>query len=113
MRRVPYRFRAPLWQTPPPGSWHFITLPADLADEIDERTAGRQGGFGSVKVQVTLGGSVWLTSIFPSTEQGSFVLPMKKAVRQAEQASVGDVLDLTLHLVGLEPLESATTKETP
>lgn len=100
---VPYRFGAILWQTPPPGSWHFITLPEDVADEIDHRTSGIQGGFGSVKVEVTIGGSVWLTSIFPSKEQGSYVLPVKKAVRIAEACEPGDDVTVELRIVGLEP----------
>ena len=39
-------------------------------------------GFGSVRVEATIGGSTWRTSIFPSDD--AYILPIKKAVREAE-----------------------------
>ncbi|TNU74103.1 DUF1905 domain-containing protein [Miniimonas arenae] len=100
---MPYRFDAPIWQTPPPGSWHFLTVPEEMADEIDRRTTGVQGGFGSVKVEVTIGGSTWLTSIFPSKQVASYILPLKRSVRSAEGCGAGDMVAVGLVLVGLEP----------
>jgi hypothetical protein len=35
-------------------------------------------------VRVTVGGTAWTTSVFPSDRDGGYVLPMKKKVRQAE-----------------------------
>lgn len=99
---MPYRFTATVWQTPPPGSWHFLTVPAGLSDEIDERTAGRQGGFGSVKVEVTIGATTWRTSVFPSREKAAFILPVKQAVRQAEGFGVDEDVLVELRVLGLE-----------
>lgn len=65
------------------GAWFFVSLPFDVTDAIDE-TGGPARGFGSVKVEVTIGGSTWRTSVFPSVEEKTFVLPVKKAVRVAE-----------------------------
>ncbi|MEC7590428.1 MAG: DUF1905 domain-containing protein [Actinomycetota bacterium] len=36
-----------------------------------------------------MGSSTWGTSIFPSKEMGSFLLPLKKPVRVAEGLGVG------------------------
>ncbi|MBN8882377.1 MAG: DUF1905 domain-containing protein [Salana multivorans] len=91
-----------MWKTPPPGVWHFLTVPPDLADEIDERTTGLQGGFGSVKVEVTIGATTWSTSIFPSKEAASFILPVKQAVRRAEDCEAGTDVVVSLVLVGFE-----------
>lgn len=96
-----YRFDAELW-TMNGGVWHMLTVPEAMSDEIDERTAGSQGGFGSVKVEVTIGSSTWTTSLFPSTEVGAYVLPVKKAVRAAQGCGEGDVVTVGLRLVGLE-----------
>jgi len=41
-------------------------------------------GFGSVRVNVTIGGSTWKTSLFPSKELGHYVLPIKASIRKAE-----------------------------
>ncbi len=89
------------WQGDGPSTWRFVTLPFDLTDEIDDLTTGRQGGFGSVKVEVTIGRTTWLTSVFPSKEQKSFILPVKAAVRKAEGLADGDTATITLRLVSL------------
>lgn len=94
-----YRFTAPLWEHHGEGSWHFVTLPHDVTDEIDEVTEGHQRGFGSVRVEVTVGDTTWRTSIFPDTKAASFVLPVRKAVRTAEGLEDGDDVAVTLELV--------------
>ena len=94
-----YRFSAPLWRWKGESPWHFVTLPFDQADEIDERTAHVQRGFGSVKVKVTVGGSTWSTSLFPATSEESYILPVKAAVRKAEALVEGGLVDVTLELV--------------
>ena len=96
-----FQFEAPLWkwQGDGPASWHFVTLPFDLTDDIDELTTGRQGGFGSVRVEVTIGCTTWTTSVFPSKEQQSFILPVKAAVRKAEGLADGVIAHVTLRLI--------------
>ena len=91
-------FEAEVWLWKSDGAWHFITLPEDVADEIEDVPMNR-GGFGSVRVEVTIGSSTWRTSIFPSKEHASFVLPIKKQVRQAQGLSVGDPCSVQLALV--------------
>ncbi len=90
-----YEFEATLWRWREDGAWHFLTLPQDVADEIDDRAAVR-AGFGSVKVEVTVGASTWRTSIFPSRDAESFILPVKKAVRVAEGCGEGDRIRVRL-----------------
>lgn len=99
---MPHTFDAPLWRTPPPNRWYFLTVPQVLSDEIDERTRGLQGGFGSVKVEVTIGATTWLTSIFPSKEAAAYILPVKQSVRSAEDLVEGTRARVRLRLVGLE-----------
>ena len=76
-----------------------MTLPTDVADEIDLLTEGATRGFGSVRVSVTIGATTWATSLFPSNEAESFVLPIKKPVRTAEGLAAGDPVDITIELV--------------
>ncbi len=67
-----------------PGS-----LPPDVAAaRVLESPAPR--GFGSIRVAATIGRTRWNTSIFPDAKSGSYVLPVKKQVRQAEHATAGD-----------------------
>lgn len=96
--RPTYRFRSRLWLYSGKAAWHFITLPHEVTDEIDEITAPTRRGFGSVRVAVTIGSTNWQTSIFPDTKAESFVLPVKKPVRVAERLTDGDLVDVTLRL---------------
>ena len=77
-----------------PGSWYFITLPLNAADEIRATTERR--GFGSVRVRATIGESTWETSVFPDTKTGSFLLPVKAAVRLEQDIDNGDRVDVTV-----------------
>ncbi len=97
-----YEFRSRVWEHTKGASWHFVTLPEDVADEIEERTVHRQRGFGSVKVVVTIGATTWSTSLFPDTKAGSYVLPVKKPVRNAEKIEEGDEVEVSLVVVDLD-----------
>jgi hypothetical protein len=102
---VTYEFDAELWlwdarQT---DSWTFVDLPTDVADDVLELAAPFTRGFGSVRVEVTVGGTVWRTSIFPSKAKRTYVLPIKKAVRRAEQLAPGDTARVRIKLVDVVP----------
>jgi UTP-glucose-1-phosphate uridylyltransferase len=45
-----------------------------------------------------IGSSEWSTSIFPDTKRKTFVLPLKKSIREKEALTVGDrpLVQLTL-----------------
>ena len=86
-----------IWDARRDDSWTFVSLPADVSEEIRELAAGPRRGFGSVRVRVTVGGSTWRTSIFPGRE--GYVLPVKKAVRRAERIEAGDVAAVRVELV--------------
>jgi hypothetical protein len=98
---MPFRFRAELWIHTGEAAWRFVTLPTEVADEIDDLTAGTRRGFGSVRVNATIGSTTWDTSIFPDSTSESFVLPVKKQVRTSEGLADGDTIDVTLHLADL------------
>ena len=83
-------FTAPLWLYPGDAGWYFVTLPPHLADDIHDTPAQERRGFGSRRVEVTVGSTTWRTSIFPDMESGSFLLPVKADVRKQEQLDDGD-----------------------
>jgi hypothetical protein len=99
-----YRFAAHVFLHQGDTGWHFLTLPTEVADEIDLLTEETRRGFGSVKVRVTIGATTWATSIFPDASSESFVLPVKKPVRTAEGIEDGDEVDVILELVDLPPM---------
>ena len=96
-----FEFTAPLWRYPGAGGWHFVSLPPGIADEIADMTAGNRAGFGSVRVAVTVGTTSWRTSLFPDSKTGTYLLPVKEAVRDAENLETGDVVRAQVQIAGL------------
>jgi hypothetical protein len=102
-----YHHTTPLWlwtTDKAPASWHFLTIDGEVGDAIKATSimrrleGGRSRGFGSMKVTATIGGTSWVTSIFPAKDVGGYLLPVKAAVRKAEGVVVGDEVDVTLTL---------------
>jgi hypothetical protein len=96
-------FDAELWRwvARRADSWTFVSLPADASSEIRDRAGGLRRGFGSLRVRVTVGRTTWTTSIFPGSGTGSYVLPVKRRVRDAESLEVGEVATVTVVLIDL------------
>jgi len=80
-------------------SWAFANLPEDVADEIEDAAPEPRRGFGAVRVEVTVGGTTWRTSVFPSKEAATFVMPVKRAVLKAEGLTVGNTVQFVLKTV--------------
>lgn len=96
-----FDFSALLWQYPGADGWHFVSVPAEISDDITDLTASIRRGFGSVRVAVTVGSTTWRTSIFPDRKTGTYLLPMKKAVRTAEHLVTGADVEAQLEIVDL------------
>ncbi|MDT0115466.1 DUF1905 domain-containing protein [Microbacterium sp. PRF11] len=86
------------WEARLDSDWYFVALPLELSDDIRETQTYRRG-FGGVRVEVEIGGSTWRTSIFPQAG-GEYVLPLKRAVRDAEGIEPGDVVRARLTVLG-------------
>jgi Domain of unknown function (DUF1905) len=78
-------------------SWRFLRLPVEVADEVRD-VAGEPAGFGSVRVHVRIGETAWATSVFPEKASGSYLLPVKKSVREKEGFDAGDKVTVRLDL---------------
>lgn len=96
----------PLWRwqsATAPAAWFFVTIGGEAADGI--RLAAISGqwldgrrGFGSARVEATIGDTVWKTSVFPHRESGGWLLPVKAAVRKAEGLTEGDAVTVSVSL---------------
>jgi hypothetical protein len=101
-----WTFTGPLWiwkskasdGKPSLMSWHFLTITGEVAAAIRAAAPGRSAAWGSVYVKVTLGGTHWATSVFPSKDAGGYLLPVKAAVRKKERVGEGDVVTVELSL---------------
>ena len=88
---------APIWLwSEGKGSWHFLTVPADEAIEIRVHSfGGGRSGFGSVRVEATINGVTWRTSVFPQ-KSGGYILPVKADVRRRAGISADDGVTVSL-----------------
>ena len=93
-----YAFRAELWQYDGPGGWYFVSLPADVADDIRAKFGAQAAGFGSIKVEAVVRSTRWSTSLFPDKARGTYLLPIKKAVRVSENLEAGDLTTVSLQI---------------
>ena len=96
-----YSFTAEVREYQGKGAWHFLNLPEAAADEIDDLTRDTRRGFGSVRVEVTIGATTWQTSIFLDTKAGTYLLPVKKPVHKAENFADGSKAKVKLRLIDL------------
>jgi hypothetical protein len=63
-----YTCKVKVWLYQGQAVWHFVSLPKTTAKKIKTLYAGMSGGFGSLPVVVTIGKTIWKTSIFPDTK---------------------------------------------
>jgi len=100
------RFSAPLihWELGDFAGLGYVEIRGEAEEAIRgyelmrRLELGKRRGFGSVKVNVSLGESRWSTSVFPSKDVGWF-LPIKKAIQRAEDLGEGDMLEIELELL--------------
>jgi hypothetical protein len=85
------------WEAREDSAWFFTSLPEELSGAIREIPRPARG-FGSVRVIARIGGTQWRTSIFPSSD-GTYVLPLKKAVRDAEGLTDGGPVSAALEVL--------------
>ena len=81
------------WRGPAP--YHFVPLPLDAADLVDEVKA-EVVYWGVVPVRAWIGGTEFTTSMFP--REGTWFLPLKDAVRRAEGIALGDEVAVRLEI---------------
>lgn len=93
-----YTFSAELWEYSGAAAWFFVTLSVEDSEEIEAQTPPRTG-FGSVRVSVRIGETEWKTSVFPDSSAGSYVLPVKRVIREKEGIDVGDVVEVHLRVL--------------
>lgn len=83
--------RAALWRwvSASGANLYFLRFTGEVAEAISALAlmrrleSGRRRGWGALKVEARIGATRWRTSIFPGDDD-SWLLPVKRAVRDAE-----------------------------
>jgi hypothetical protein len=90
------QFSGDIWHWRGPAPFYFVTVPEDASAQLHEVARAVTYGWGMLPVRARIGGTSWRTSLFP--KDGQYVLPLKVAVRRAEQLDEGDVVTARLLL---------------
>lgn len=98
MPKLPvFKLKSEVWKWPGFAGWHFITLPKKISAEI--KKIGKSYGAGFVKVEVVVGTSTWTTSLFPHKDSESYLLSIKKKIREKENIWEGNHITVYITLV--------------
>lgn len=91
-------FTGEIWFWRGPSPFFFVTVPEPERTILAEDWMFASYGWGMLPVTVRIGRTRWATSLFQ--KDGGFVVPIKQAVRNAEQLDEGDTpkLSMTLRL---------------
>jgi hypothetical protein len=94
---VDLEFTGEMWFWRGPSPFHFITVPDPQAADIEAVSKVVSYGWGMIPVTAGIGDTTWTTSLFP--KDGSYVVPVKDAVRRAQELEVGDPVTVRLAIV--------------
>jgi hypothetical protein len=90
------RISGDVWEWRGPAPFHFVTVPEPEADELRAIAPMVSYGWGMIPVELTIGSTRSTTSLWP--KNGSFVVPLKDAVRVAEGIELGDHVEIRLEV---------------
>jgi hypothetical protein len=91
---VRIEFSGEIWHWRGPSPYHFVTVPEAQSAELADVAAEVTYGWGMIPVLARTGGTEWKTSLF--RKDGGYVVPVKDAVRRAEEVDIGDVIPVLL-----------------
>ena len=91
---VQFEFTGEMWPWRGPAPYHFVTVPDEVSFELRALSSLVSYGWGVIPVSARIGETDWETSLFP--KDGLYALPIKDAVRHAEDLTDGDEVDVEL-----------------
>jgi hypothetical protein len=83
-----------IWYWRGPSPFHFVTIPDEESAHLRSVVKGVTYGWGMIPVRARIGATEWRTSLFP--KEGRYVVPVKDAVRRAEELDEGDTVVVRL-----------------
>jgi hypothetical protein len=95
-----YTQKAKVWLYPSDtAAWHFISLDKKLSKKLRTHYKSVSRGFGSLPVEVTVGETIWKTSIFWESKSEMYLLPLKALVRRKEDIREGSTITVKLNIL--------------
>ena len=89
-----YKFKAKVRKWPGDGPWHFVNIDKKMSEEIREAC-----GKGMIRIRTTIGQTTWDNVLFPHKISNSYILAVKKIVRQNESIFEGDEIKIKFRVI--------------
>lgn len=89
-----FEFTGRIFQWRGPSPYFYVAVPDDDSADIKEASAMLTYGWGVIPVVVTIGDTVWTTSLFPKDDR--YLVPLKDKVRRAERLEDGDEITVRM-----------------
>src|SRR5262245_31714754 len=94
-----WRFTAPVIEWRGPAPFYYALIPESVGAEIAAVKRIASYGWGVIPVEATIAGITFTTSLFP--RDGTYLLPLKAAVRKRIGATVDDEVELAMAIGGM------------
>jgi hypothetical protein len=78
------------------AAWHFVVIPAELADRLRQFGGAQKRPVGPKTVEASLGQSAWTARLVNEPNSGAFLLPVSADVRKAENLEKGQTVRITI-----------------
>ena len=89
-----FEFSGEIWYWRGPSPFHFVTVPDTACAAIEDASRLVTYGWGMIPVHAQIRDTEWTTSLWP--KDGAYIVPVKAAVRRAEDLELGDVVAVRL-----------------
>jgi hypothetical protein len=96
MLQLTFRTTIIEWRGPAP--FVYAPVPIQHVGAIERIKKQASYGWGVIPVEAEIGGVVFTTSLFP--KDGTYLLPLKLAVRKQTGVTVGDAVDVEMTIGG-------------
>lgn len=87
-------FDGKIWYWRGPAPFYFVTVPAELSENLKAILSFVTYGWGMIPVYARIGRTEWATSLFP--KDGLYIVPIKTSVREKEDLDIDDEVSLRL-----------------
>ena len=95
--KIGFQFNGSIWQySTLKGSWYFVSLPMEIAEEIRENLKWQEEGWGRLKATAKINHAEWETAIWFDTKMKTYLLPLKADIRRKEKLDIGNSVSIIL-----------------
>lgn len=91
-----FSFSGRVWEWRGPAPFYFVSVPTEQANQIRAAVQVLSYGWGMIPVVATIRGIEFKTSMF--AKDGTYVLPLKNAVRLPLKLDVDQLLEVEIRL---------------